>query len=224
MASEVIVAAEVTGETARTFGEKLTEAFWDNALLPFFTNWPPDADAAGQIVVLFGLLGAVVWIVLLVLLVGPWRSRTREGSPREIPEGAVAWTVQRNSWWVSYYYWFWNTYPRDVCSYFWQSIIMPFMTILGMIALLGFILPVLRLIYGILFEAIPWLISHLPEAGMWVVEIFVSASSLPLTYYIIGGIAAVVLFILFFFSRPGKFLLVWLRAKKEKVCPLIRVQ
>ena len=81
-----------------------------------FADFPPWIHISESLAVWF-ILGAILFLAPLFLkLLND--SCSPEENPPEVPNGPGVWTVHKDVFWVRYYYWIYQTYPRDICSYF----------------------------------------------------------------------------------------------------------
>jgi|GEM_PF-4585768 len=162
--------------------------------------------------------------------------RYEEESP-EVPEASSAWTVRRDSLWIRWYRCFWHRWPRDICSYFWLSLVLGILSVVDVISavmLLLFVISVSFWIMDLIIHMIGSIVSSLfailigfPAFMMvffqGIGSIAVNVGSLPATYKIGAGILLFFLIRKCWKSNAGKVTRLWVKARKQKYCPRIRV-
>ena len=87
-----------------------------------FADFPPWIHISESLAAWF-ILGEILFLApLLLKLLND--SSSPEKNPPEVPDGHGVWTVYKDAFWVRYYHWVYQIYPRDICSYFWRSVMM----------------------------------------------------------------------------------------------------
>ena len=216
---------------------KVMGGFWDSVLVPVLRNFP---WLRTELLELLTISLFAFMLVLISILVGRsfFTVFSEDQSPTEIPQNSAAWTVRKDAPWIRLYHWFYETYPRDICSYFWASIFLLIASILNTLSglallLFGISIFIFWLPLGIwyLFLAILGVIKILPQLfGGFMQTLFrniISGGdyllSISLTYQVLTGMVLLLVLILFFRSRAGKLTRLWIKAKKGRYCPRIRV-
>ena len=169
---------------------------------------------------------------LLVAVVFLFRDKLfiREESPPEVPEELAAWTLRRDSLWVRFYHWYFGYYPRDICSYIPMSCLLILGVVMISVGAVLILLPLLSWLLWILY-GLYCLIVEFPTIVVWlftkfpalVVSVAVFIGTTPLAYKAVAVLVALMLGIIFFRSRTWQLLRLWVRAKKKRFCPRIRV-
>lgn len=206
-------------------------------VVKFFRNWPNNGDEIA-IFLAGGFAFALLSLLFYSLAIATSWPPKPEEEPREIPETMAALTLNRNSFWVTTYHKIWHRYPRDICTYFWGLMVMLVLGFLVAVATLGIALPLVSRLY-LSILAIPILIVSVINfiASGDIINALASMSYiavrlggwvgylalLPLIQKIAIGLMVVVGTFLFLRSHIGKVLILWLKAKKLKFCPLIRI-
>lgn len=182
-----------------------------------------------------------IFVLVVVLINGVLllssSKRVDEEEPPEVPEAGSVWTVRRDSFWIRWYHYFWYRWPRDICSYFWLSLILGIVSVLDVISVVMLLLFVISVLFWIMYwiiHLVVEIVSSLPDIfigfpafammflqGMWFIA--VNVGSLPATYRIGAGILLFFLIRKCWKSNAGKVTRLWLKARKQKYCPRIRV-
>ena len=184
------------------------------------------------------VLGIIFSVAVLLLKMFFGDVSSPEESSPEVPDGPNVWTVYKNALWIRYYYWVYGVYPRDICSYFWKSLMILGASILSIIfipmvlvvlisfacwAVVGMASTLWLIIVGspefikLLLQGITWLFFGIVDGAPYVI-------SFSLTYKVIGVGGSIACLILFFRSNAWKVMRLWMKAKKERFCPRIRVK
>ena len=188
-------------------------------------------------VLLSMILGCVGLLILVRIGLIHLVHTRRKVEIHEVPEGVAAWTVSRANLWVKFYYSFWCSYPHDICSYFWKSVLLVVLSVVGSLAagsvlicaanLLFWIFYATYLLLKILIVETPTGISAMPAAltatWEWLIMLVI-----PLKYWImVGSFFATICIVRFshrfFHSNSWKVTCLRIKAWKERTCYLIRV-
>ena len=139
---------------------------------------------------------------------------------KETPPELATYKFRRDSYWARFYFWCYHSFPRDLCTYFWQSTVMVLWSLSAVIggsavlfggsALLGVIVYYIYLF----IPAIPAIARRIPALMVGASSFWVSC----LTVIILLG------FLIFFRSSLWWMMRARWRAFKEKTCPLIRFE
>ncbi len=189
----------------------------------------PFISAPGM--VLLPMCGVVLLFVSFVLVC--YGNPPSSGiDPFNTPPGPGVWTTSRRSLFVRLYYFAYEQYPFNVCSYVWGSVCATLsfvgitggavLIIMGLVAMLSQSLRILwYMIVGVV-GVIPIVILRLYESG-WFYHFIV----LILVVTIVKMALVIKRYTLiekFTNLHPVKFTRFYVRAKKEKYCPLLRIE
>ncbi len=183
--------------------------------------------------VIMALALAIVNLIAMIF----WGDKGYENfikEPPEVSDDVAGWTVRRDSWWVQWYHYFWDRWPRDICSYFWLSLVLGVLTVLDAGFLLMLFLCVISifawiikgiavfiLLLPIAFRGFPaFLMMSLQGTG----NVIVYVGTVPATYKFGAGILLVILARMFLKSNACKVTRLRMKAWKERRCLLIRVK
>lgn len=214
----------------------------NTVLIPFFRNWPTDGINALLLFTLFGIFGGTILFILFVCFISPFGKTGKdiETAPIEVPPHMAALTLRENSFFMRNYHFIWGMYPRDVCSFMPRCIVMFIWETLAMIVCVMTILSLSVFLYYLPFALWQgaWMIAswikNIPVALPELLEelFFGVAGKIwgvvynPITLLILMmAVLFIFLGVVCFISNLSVWKLVslWIKAKKEKYCPLIRI-
>lgn len=187
-------------------------------------------------IVLFFMLGLLFLVVFLVPKL-IWGKYPSEENPPEVPEGVGAWTIRRQALWTRYFHGFWGRYPRDICSYFWLSLVLGALSVLLAVSCLMLLAVTITVVHWIAYSV--WLLAfsilvwipQIPAFLIWCISVVFGGLiyggrviiTAPATYKIIGICLMIAVVYAFFRSNAWKVTRLWASAKKNKLCPRIRI-
>lgn len=146
-----------------------------------------------------------------------------------IPEGASAWTIHKSNPWVKFYYIYWSTYPRDICTYFWKSLLLLIFSLIIIVSLCVISAGAISILcwfgYGIwrLLPLVAEVIFSIPFLSVFIGNGVISLATYWIGYLVAGSTALLIMIVLFLRSNTGRVIRLRIKAWKRGVCPLIHV-
>lgn len=205
------------------------------ALITSLKSWPFIGEL-GFISFLMFVWGVSLFCLLMIYVSGKC-PKIGEQAPA-IPTGLATHTFRRDSLWAKFYFYFYKSFPRDLCTYFWQSVVLGISSVVGAITVLlclflaatllaMFVVGIFRLALGapsflmgiLVFGATVWKVLTVVT-----VKFSSSAYNQPIVLQVLGSLIIFFLLILFFRSSAWKITRLRWKAFKEKNCPLIRFE
>jgi hypothetical protein len=202
-------------------------------LLNYFANWPfANSDSLSAVLLMFAwsLFAGCLFVFVSLL----FRATFLEATPPNVADDQNVFEVSKDALWTIFYVEYWRKYPRDLCSYAWMSALLAAISICFVVAgvwfliLLSSITVWLVWLFWLLIINMPKFVTWLFSAGFpWVYNGIVSLFSAHVVPTIAICVLALTVLIvcvpLISKSHAGVIARTYIKAKKRRLCPLIRV-